>query len=270
MVERAAQAGVRLLALTDHDTVEGIDEALAAAVASKIEVVPATEISTIEDSGDDLHLLGYRIDHRNERLNEVLALARADRDARARRIAAALRELGFELDETLIDARRAAGHTIGRPHLAQAATIHPANAERLTREGRTETSAFLEAYLIAGQPAFRPRAAPSVIGAIELIHGAGGLAIWAHPFWDREPDSEAEVLAMLERFAAAGLDGVEAFYITHTRAQVQLLHTHARELGLLITGSADFHGPSHTRFSRFRAFELYGLEPSLGAIAATR
>jgi predicted metal-dependent phosphoesterase TrpH len=97
-----------------------------------------------------------------------------------------------------------------------------------------------------------------------LIHGAGGLAVWAHPFW--EPGTEAEVLAALDRYVAAGLDGVEAFYVTHTPEQVRLLHRRATELGLLVTGSADFHGPDHARFNRFRAFELHGLAPRLGEI----
>jgi len=100
--------------------------------------------------------------------------------------------------------------------------------------------------------------------AIEMIHEAGGVAIWAHPFWDiPAPD---EVLSRLERFAGEGIDGVEAFYTTHTRHQVRVLHERASELDLLITGSADFHGPEHRRFNRFRAFDLYGLEPRLGPI----
>ena len=76
-----------------------------------------------------------------------------------------------------------------------------------------------------------------------------------------------DVLATIDRFAAVGLDGVEAFYVTHTEAQTRLVAGRCAELGLLSTGSADFHGPTHPIFSRFRAFELYGLEPRLGPIA---
>jgi len=104
--------------------------------------------------------------------------------------------------------------------------------------------------------------------AIEVIHAAGGLAVWAHPFWDLA--EEDEVLATLERFAALGLDGVEAFYVTHTAGQTRLLAGRARELGLLTTGSADFHGPAHAQFSAFGSFALHGLEPDLGPIAAGR
>jgi len=110
-----------------------------------------------------------------------------------------------------------------------------------------------------------PTSAPSTERAIELIHGAGGVAIWAHPFWDIEQPEP--VLAALDHFHAAGLDGVEAFYVTHGEEQTKLLAARCEELDLLTTGSSDFHGPRHHTFSRFRAFSTYGLEPRLGPIA---
>ena len=143
---------------------------------------------------------------------------------------------------------------------------HPANAARLAAEDRAEPSLFLEGYLIEGRPAFRPRAAPSVPEAIEVIHRAGGVAVWAHPFWDLAEDDE--VLAMVDRFHAAGLDGVECFYATHSRAQTEALADRCAQLGLLSTGSSDFHGPDHRLFSRFRAFSTYGREAVLGPIGA--
>ena len=100
--------------------------------------------------------------------------------------------------------------------------------------------------------------------AIAAIHAAGGVAVWAHPFWD--VDSGDEVLALVDRFAAEGLEGVEAFYVTHTEPQTRLVAEHCARRGLLTTGSADFHGPDHPRFDAFRAFDLYGLEPDLGRI----
>src|SRR6185437_15717282 len=112
-----------------------------------------------------------------------------------------------------------------------------------------DPTAFLVEYLIEGRPAFVPRAAPRVEEAIELIHGAGGVAVWAHPFWDIE-NAEA-VVAAVDRFHEAGLDGVEAFYVTHTEEQTRMLVDHPAERGLLTTGSSDFHGPQHHTFSRF-------------------
>src|SRR5437588_244494 len=82
------------------------------------------------------------------------------------------------------DARAAQGKSIGRPHLAQAVVGHAANAERLADEGRHEASAFLEGYLIEGRPAFRRREGPTIPESVDTIHDAGGLAVWAHPFWD--------------------------------------------------------------------------------------
>ncbi len=265
VVEAAARAGVELLALSDHDTVAGVEEASRAAEEQGIRLVPAVEISAIDDGKTDLHILGYRIDPRDPVLAERLVAYRADREHRAERMAAALRELGFELDESPIEARLAQGKSVGRPHLAQAVVGHPGNAERLTSEGRTDPSAFLVGYLIEGAPAFRPRLHPSIEESIDAIHDAGGVAVWAHPFWDvAEPQ---DVLESIDRFRSFGLDGVECFYATHDREQTELLADRCAELGLLSTGSSDFHGPEHGQFSSFRCFSTYGREPKLGPIA---
>ncbi len=266
VVRLAALAGVRLLALSDHDTIAGVDEALRAGAEHGVRVVPAAELSSVDPVGEDLHILGYGVDHRDGLLAERLATYRADRERRAERMALALRELGYELDERPLAARRDAGAPIGRPHLAQAVVGCPANAQRLAEEGLQEPSAFLVAYLIEGKPAFRGREVPTVSGAIATIHEAGGVAVWAHPFWDVE--DPAEVLATIDRFRRDGLDGVEAFYVTHTEQQTLLLADRCEELGLLSTGSSDFHGPHHRQFSRFLAHELYGRTPRLGPIGA--
>lgn len=265
VVQAAAAAGVELLALTDHDAVDGIDEAIHAGEAFGVAVVPAVEVSSIDPAGHDLHVLGYGIDHHDPALRAALADYRADRDARAQRMADALVELGWELDTTAIDARREADLPIGRPHLATAVFNHPTNAARLKAEGLAGSPTdVLVAYLTPGRPAFRTRTRPSVGEAIEVIHAAGGVAVWAHPFWDVDAFSEVEVT--LRRFAQLGIDGVEAFYVEHTEQHTEFLVQLAAELGLLTTGSADFHGPGHSHFSRFRAFELHGAEPRLGPI----
>jgi hypothetical protein len=180
-------------------------------------------------------------------------------------MADALEEAGFALDRAPLERRRAAGLPVGRPHLARAAFGHPANAARIAAEGLADFGALLEAYLVPGAPAFRRRTTPTVAEAIDAIHAAGGLAVWAHPFWDLDADDE--VTDAIARFAALGLDGVEAFYITHTREQTLLVARACAERGLLTTGSADFHGPEHPRFHAFRAFELHGVTPDLGPIA---
>ena len=268
VVRRAAAAGVELLALSDHDTVDGLEEEFAAAdVLDGIRLVSAVEVSAVQDEHEDLHVLGYGVDPAHPELLDRLRDFRADRERRADRMAQALRGLGYGVDETVLDTRRAAGKPIGRPHLAQAAIAAPENAERLEREGRTDVSPFIEALLIPGRPAYRARTHPTVAEAIDLIHAAGGVAIWAHPFWDLEADRS--VLDTIDRFAAFGLDGVEAFYVTHTREQTLLVADACEERGLLTTGSSDFHGPDHRLFRRFAAFETYGREPRLGPIAGS-
>jgi predicted metal-dependent phosphoesterase TrpH len=268
VVRLAAEAGVQVLALSDHDTTAGVDEALSAGAEHGVRVVAAAELSSVDPVGEDLHILGYGIDHHDATLIGRLEDFRADRGRRADRMILALRELGFELDDTAIEARRASGSPIGRPHLAEAVVSHPANARRLEREGLQELSPFLVAYLIEGTPAFRGREVPSVSDAIAAIHDAGGVAIWAHPFWDVE--DPASVLATIDRFVADGLDGVEVFYVTHTQEQTLLLADRCDELSLLTTGSSDFHGPEHKLFSRFLAHELYGRTANLGPIASDR
>ena len=265
VVSTAAEAGVELLALSDHDTVDGVREALDAARAVGIRLVSAVEISSVDRNKQDLHVLGYLVDHSDSVLRERLRAWREDRERRAEAMSAALRELGYELDESELARRQAEGKPIGRPHLADAVVRHPGNERRLREEALTERSAFLEAYLIDGKPAFKPRTTPTISESIGAIHDAGGVAVWAHPFWDIEPSPE--VLDAIDRFRGWGLDGVECFYTTHTREQTELLADRCTQLGLLSTGSSDFHGPAHRLFSRFRAFSTYGREPVLGPIA---
>jgi predicted metal-dependent phosphoesterase TrpH len=264
VVNAAEQAGVELLALTDHDSVAGVGEAADAAAQLGLRLVSGVEISVLDPVASDLHLCGYLIDLADAALGAQLARSRGDRERRAERMIKALDEDGWAVEHEQLDTRLAAGGTLGRPHLAQAVVAHPDNAPRLERERLTNPSAFLEAYLIEGRPAFSEREAPSVAKAIELIHGARGVAVWAHPFWDVA--SDGEVIATLERFVGLGLDGVEAFYLTHTRAQTDLLVRRCAELELLTTGSSDFHGPHHRQFNHFRSFQTYGHEANLGPI----
>lgn len=278
VVAAAARAGVSLLALTDHDTLAGVPEALSAGAEHGVGVVPAIEISAIDPpsrgagggggsgTAREVHILGYLVDHTDAAFKATLAEFLADRERRTLRMAHSLRDLGFELDEQTISARVSAGEPIGRPHLAEAALSHTANAQRLRDERIGDVGSFIRAYLIEGRPAFCLRTTPTVEQAVGAIHAAGGVAVWAHPFWDLSDPVQA--LDTIRRFRALGMDGVEAFYVTHTREQTELLANRCTELDMLSTGSADFHGPENRLFSRFLAFETYGLEPNLGPIAA--
>jgi len=269
VVQRAAAAGVELLALSDHDTISGVSEAIAEGERVGVRVVAAVEISAVDAGASvprELHILGYCIDYRGAAMTEQLTAFLADREKRTLRMRDALREVGFDLDEAEIAARIAEGKPIGRPHLAGAVLRAPANAERLQQEGIDDVGSLIRGYLIEGKPAFRLRETPTVAEAVQAIHDAGGVAIWAHPFWDISDDGE--VLDSIDRFHALGMDGVEAFYITHTRENTELLAKRCAQLGLLTTGSADFHGPDNRQFHSFMAFDTYGLEPNLGPITA--
>jgi 3',5'-nucleoside bisphosphate phosphatase len=268
VVARAVAAGVELLALTDHDTVGGVSEAADAAGEAGIQLVSGVEISALYAADRDLHILGYDLDPGDRTLTERLASYRADRERRTEAMVSALRELGFDVDEAALAQRAAEGRSIGRPHIARAVTGHPGNLGRLAAEGITEPGAFLERYLVPGAPAFRPREHPTVPEAIATIHDAGGVAVWAHPFFDF--DDPGAVLAGVERFVAEGIDGVECFYVTHTAEQTAILARRCAEAALLSTGSSDFHGPGHPLLSRFRAFSTYGFEPDLGQLGAAK
>jgi predicted metal-dependent phosphoesterase TrpH len=264
VVERAHAAGVELFALTDHDTVDGVPEAAGRAAELGMGFSPASELSAVHGAHEDLHILGYELDVAGPDLIATLEDFRSDRARRIEEMAGRLRELGFELDDAPLRARREAGKPVGRPHLADAVLAHPANRQRLRDEGIHGKNELFPPYLVPGAAAYVARSRPTVPEAIEVIHAAGGVAVWAHPFWD--VDAPDEALGTLEEFVGAGLDGVEVFYATHTEEQTRLLHDAAARHGLLTTGSTDFHGPEHDRFCGFLGFEVHGLTVELGPI----
>src|SRR5829696_242849 len=198
VVARAAESGMRLMALTDHDTVDGVDEALRAAREHGLRCSPAAELSSVSGEFEDLHVCGYELRHDDPALRETLADFRADRGRRIWAMADRLEELGFQLDRTELRAREAAGQPLGRPHLADAVLAHAGNAARLRAEGIAGRNALFPPYLVPGAIAYVARSRPTVEEAIDVIHAAGGIAVWAHPFWDiAEP---GVVLAAIERF----------------------------------------------------------------------
>jgi predicted metal-dependent phosphoesterase TrpH len=242
----AADAGVTTLALTDHDAVDGVAEASAAASEAGIALVPASEISCIHSSIDDLHMLGYWIDV--DAMRPMCQRAQQERVTRAEEIVAKLNSLGVQV--TFEDAIAQAGDasSVGRPHIAKAAGTKP-----------EEMSAFFEEYLVPGAKAFVSRRWPTAHEATALIREAGGTPVLAHPFWDIDEPSEVAAL-----IADLDLDGVEVFYPAHDRAQTRFLLGICRDRGLAATGSSDFHGPNHKQFDRFGSYPTYDLgEPEL-------
>jgi predicted metal-dependent phosphoesterase TrpH len=246
VVKAAAEAGVETLALTDHDAVDGIPEADAAAREANIALVPASEISCIHASIDDLHMLGYWIDI--DAMRPMCERAQQERVTRAEEIVAKLNSLGVEVSFEDAIAQAGDASSVGRPHIAKAAGTKP-----------DEMSAFFEEYLVPGAKAFVSRRWPTAHEATGLIREAGGATVLAHPFWDI--DSPNEVAALI---ADLDLDGVEVFYPAHDREQTKFLLDVCSERGIAATGSSDFHGPNHKMFDRFGSYPTYDLgEPEL-------
>ncbi len=247
VVEKAAEAGVTTLALTDHDAIAGVPDALDAAERVGIELVPAIEMSCVHEYAEDLHVCGYWIGL--EKIAAACDRAQQERRDRAGEIVENLRREGFDL--TLEDAIREAGaaDSIGRPHIARAA-------------GATgDLGPFFEEYLVPGAKAFVPRRWPTAEEAVATIREAGGVAVVAHPYWDVKDPAQVEDLVR-----SLKPDGIEAFYPSHTKEQTEHLLRLCDELGLVPTASSDYHGPTHKTFAEFGAYDTFGLgEPQVPA-----
>ncbi len=240
VVAQAWEAGVTTLALTDHDAVAGVPEAMEAAAQLGLELVPAIEMSCVHEYAEDLHICGYWVDL--EAIAPACERAQQERIGRAEEIIGRLRKWGFEVK--LEDAIREAGDalSIGRPHIARAA-------------GATgDLGPFFEEYLVPGAKAFVPRRWPTAEQAIALIRDSGGSAVIAHPYWDVEDPTQVE-----ELIRSLSPDGVEAFYPTHTQEQTEHLLSLCRDLNLVPTASSDYHGPTHKTFAKFGAYDTYDL-----------
>jgi 3',5'-nucleoside bisphosphate phosphatase len=229
LVELAAACGVGVLAVTDHDTLDGVAEAIAAGAVHGVRVVAGVELSVRAPSGS-MHLLGYFDDPSPEPLASRLAELRERRRARAERMVRRLGELGAPIAFDDV-ARRAAG-AIGRPHVADALVAAGHVADR--------QEAF-DRYLCDGGPAWVPHDGMDPREAIGLVTGSGGAAALAHPGSLRM--SPRELGAFVHRLAAWGLRGIEVHRPDHTPERRAQLTGIARRLGLVATGGSDFHRP---------------------------
>lgn len=225
VMRMAAQAGLAAAALADHDTVDGIGEARAAASSLGIRFIPAVEV-TVGFEGRDIHVLGYFVDPENPGLAALLVGLRRARAERLRRMLARLRRLGMPLNGSEVRAQVPRGATVGRPHLA----------ECLVRRGWVESLQDAFRYYIGTEcPAYVPSTTSSPEETLRILRAAGGVPVLAHPALYR--DSE-----IIERFAAAGLLGIEVAHPRHDPAETARLRKIAAELGLLETGGSDYHG----------------------------
>jgi 3',5'-nucleoside bisphosphate phosphatase len=226
LVHAAAVGGLDVIALADHDTADGVFAAKSAALGSPLYVIPAIEVST-RHGAQDLHILGYWINPNSPLLLEHQAIARRRREERMRRMVAKLQAMHVAIEyEDVLRVAGPAARVLGRPHLARALL----EAGHIRHFGEA-----FDRYLHDGGPAFVLENFPSVAEAIELIHAADGLAVWAHPPRDT---FEREIRA----FAALGLDGVECLRPGSPPAESLYLEAGAEALGLLVTGGSDWHG----------------------------
>lgn len=225
----AKQAGLKALAITDHDIIDGIPEATAIGKELEIEVVPGVEISS-RLGESELHILGYFLNWTDPLLAQRLSTLRDSRHLRNPKIVQRLNELGIPI--TYEEVRALAGtESVGRPHIA-----------RLLMEKKFVTSAkeAFDRYLANGRPAFVDRELPEPAEAVRWIREAGGVPVLAHPTWVR---TSAEGLRVLVReLKAAGLGGIEVHYSTHTPSQTTEYLDLAKQCDLLVTGGSDFHG----------------------------
>jgi hypothetical protein len=233
LVRTAVGGGLDVIALTDHDTVAGLAEA-ASAGAGLIHVIPGIEISTNRATGE-LHILGYYIDPASDSMHDHEATAVVRRHDRMVDIIAALRPAG--IDVTIAEVVEAAGsaHIIARPHLARV----------LVQRGyASNVSDAFDRWIGNGSAAFRPVNLATPEFAIQIIHAAGGIAVWAHP-------DIAQFRSDARRLASAGLDGVECFRPRCPPDESLELERATLGLGLLPTGGSDWHGPWSGRLGSF-------------------
>lgn len=223
LVNRAKEAGLSTISITDHDSVNGINEAIIYGKEIGVEVITGVEISTdLEDK--EIHLLAYFVDIENEELRKYLLFFRDERFHRAKRIVQKLRKLGLHitLDDVLAQAKNS---SIGRPHVAYA----------LVDLGII--SNYYEAfdkYIGDNGPAYERKIHVSPQSALKLISDAGGLSIIAHPGYMKE--------SILINLIKAGVDGIEVIHPSHNENQIKFYKGIVNQYCLLATGGSDFHG----------------------------
>ena len=226
VVEAAEAAGLSVIALTDHDTVAGVSEAVAAGDTLGVRVIRGVELSAHEDaSGKEVHVLGLHVS-RLDALEDELKALREKRTERARLIVNRLVEIGvpITLEKVL---QQSNGGAVGRPHIARALIESGAVVD--------QREAF-DRYLGQGRAAFVPKAQFLIGDAIRMIHDAGGIAIWAHP-------SHTARRERVESLVAQGLDGLEVRHPSHSPDVAAGLEALCDFLGLVPSGGSDWHGP---------------------------
>ncbi|MGN0996607.1 MAG: PHP domain-containing protein [Candidatus Ventricola sp.] len=229
LAARAAEAGFDVIAVSDHDSVDGIPAAREAARGLGLRVLTGVELSC--GAQGEIHVLGYGFDPHNRALTDFFALRVAQRQTRAERMVQRLTQIGKPV--SLERVRALAGGVVARPHVAQALVEagHAASVQ----------DAF-ERYLKPGKPGFVPKDVVRVAEAVQMIHAAGGVSVLAHPM--ELGKGEMALEALVHEWHGQGLDGLEVYHPSAANNHAAFLHRLALREGLLVTGGSDYHGPS--------------------------
>lgn len=229
LVKLAKSEGIEAIAITDHDTIEGLPEALEAGEKMGVEVIPGVEIS-IDHQPGSMHVLGLFLDIENEKLKEYLTDLQTSRSSRNPRIIEKLNELGLSITMEEVE-KISGGGQVGRPHIAAA----------LLKNGhvRTIQHAF-DKYLKKGAVAYFERHRLTREKAVDMIHGAGGLVILAHPHTLGVNGISLDNL--MAELKEVGFDGLELFYNSHSPSDEDKLMKIVDKNGFVISGGTDFHG----------------------------
>jgi len=230
VIRIAVNSGLAAIAVTDHDTVAGIPEALEASGKLGMEMLTGVELS-VRISHGTLHVLGYLFDPASPELNEVLKEVQSARAARNPLILERLRDLGCPISRGELE-EMGKGGQIGRPHIARA----------MVNRGyvRSTDEAFAR-YLKKGAPAYAPKSILSSEKAITTIHKAGGLAVLAHPV-SLEFGTPAHLDELVAMWTEQGLDGIECYYSMHSKELINLTLSLCKKYDLVPTGGSDYHG----------------------------
>jgi len=231
LVRKAAEEGLDVIGLTDHDTFDGLREARLAAAEAGITVLPGLEMSCKLD-GASVHLLGYGCDPHNQPLLDELTRVRVGRTGRLPEMLLKLTDLGMPISEEEIAQHVGGSPSLGRPHVADAMVAKGYVKDR--------QEAF-DKYLYEGGPAYANRYSCDIRRGIELVRRANGVAVIAHP-WGRGRDRELTPAVLSELTLEYRLEGVEVDHPDHNQATRQRLRSLAAGLGLLALGSSDHHG----------------------------
>lgn len=236
----ANKRALSAVAVTDHDAVGGIDEALFAADdIPGLMVIPGIEFSIDYPTGD-FHLVGLFIDHKNPALNAKTSELTLARETRGRRIVDDLNKHGYEIDFSEVEIE-AAGGAIGKPHVARA----------LVKRGYAADfkNAFTR-FFAEGMPGCIKKDKVSIEEALILIREAGGISIAAHPA-SLELENEENYISEFRRFAGMGLGGIEVYSPMHGRRELALFKSIAEEFDLLVSGGSDYHGDKKERLGYY-------------------